>query len=150
MDRKAQVIWKGDLKTGKGEISSDSGTLKSAPYSFATRFGDTPGLNPEELIASAHAACFTMALSGALNKKGFTADSLETSATVSLGKDGDGFKIGSSKLKLRARVPDIDEATFTTIAEDAKKNCPVSKVLNAEISLDIEFHSPMHSTSSAH
>ena len=150
MERKAKAIWHGDIKNGKGEISSDSGTLKSTPYSYATRFGDTPGLNPEELIAAAHSACFTMALSGALGKKGFTADSLETRATVTLGKDGDGFKIGSSKLMLTAKVPDIDEKTFTAIAEDAKKNCPVSKVLNAEITLDIDFHSPMHSSSSAH
>ena len=150
MERKAKAAWKGDIKTGQGTLSSDSGTLKETPYSFATRFGDTPGLNPEELIAAAHAGCFTMALSGALGKKGFTADKLETSATVTLGKDGEGFKIGSSKLVLRAEVPDIDEATFTAIAEDAKKNCPVSKVLNAEISLQIDFHSPMHSRPSSH
>lgn len=150
MDRKAKAIWKGDLKHGKGEISSDSGTLKSTPYSFATRFGDTPGLNPEELIAAAHAGCFTMALSAALGKKGYIADSLETSATVSLHPEGEGFKIASSRLILRARVPDIDEKAFNAIAEDAKKNCPVSKVLNADIRLDIDFHSPLHSSSSAH
>lgn len=149
MDRKARAVWEGDIKSGRGQLSSDSGVLKDHPYSFATRFGETPGTNPEELIAAAHAGCFTMALSGALGKKGFTADRLETSATVTIGKDGEGFKIGSSRLKLRAQVPDIDEKTFRAIAEDAKENCPVSKVLNAEISLEIDFHSSIHS-SAAH
>lgn len=148
MDRKAQAIWNGDIKNGRGEISSDSGALKNQPYSFATRFGDLPGTNPEELIAAAHSGCFTMALAGALGKKGYTADRLETSATVTIGKDGEGFKIGSSRLKLRAQVPDIDEKTFRTIAEDAKANCPVSKALNVEISLEIDFHQTMHATSS--
>ncbi len=144
MDRKAQALWNGDIKNGRGEISSDSGALKNQPYSFATRFGDVPGTNPEELIAAAHSGCFTMALAGALGKKGFTADRLETSATVTIGKDGEGFKIGSSRLKLRAQVPDIDEKTFRAIAEDAKANCPVSKALNVEISLEIDFHQTMH------
>ncbi|KYG62398.1 osmotically inducible protein OsmC [Bdellovibrio bacteriovorus] len=148
MDRKASALWEGDIKNGRGQLSSDSGVLKNHPYSFATRFGDTPGTNPEELIAAAHAGCFTMALAGALGKKGFTADKLETSATVTIGKDGEGFKIGSSRLKLRAQVPDIDEKTFRAIAEDAKANCPVSKVLNAEISLEIDFHQSIHAGAS--
>lgn len=145
MDRKANAVWEGDIKNGRGHITTESGVLKSSPYSFATRFGDTPGTNPEELIAAAHSGCFTMALSGALGKKGYTADKLETSATVTIAKEGEGFKIGSSKLKLRAQVPDIDEKTFRAIAEDAKANCPVSKVLNAEISLEIDFHQSIHS-----
>lgn len=146
MDRKAQALWQGDIKNGRGELSSDSGVLKDTAYSFNTRFGETPGTNPEELIAAAHAGCFTMALAGALGKKGYTADRLETSATVSIGKDGEGFKIGSSRLKLRAQVPDIDEPTFKSIAEDAKANCPVSKALNMEITLEIDFHSSMHAS----
>lgn len=144
MDRKARAMWEGDIQNGRGEISSDSGVLKSSPYSFSTRFGDVPGTNPEELIAAAHSGCFTMALAGALGKKGYTADRLETSATVSIGKDGEGFKIGSSRLKLRAQVSDIDEKTFRAIAEDAKANCPVSKALNVEITLDIDFHQSLH------
>lgn len=146
MDRQAQALWQGDIKNGRGELSSDSGILKNTAYSFNTRFGDTPGTNPEELIAAAHAGCFTMALAGALGKKGYTADRLETSATVSIAKDGEGFKIGSSRLKLRAQVPDIDEKTFKAIAEDAKANCPVSKVLNLEITLDIDFHSTLYAS----
>jgi osmotically inducible protein OsmC len=144
MDRKARALWEGGIKFGRGELSTESGALKNNIYSFATRFGETPGTNPEELIAAAHSGCFTMALAGALEKKGYTADRLETSATVSIAKDGDGFKIGSSRLKLRAQVPDIDEKTFRTIAEDAKANCPVSRLLNAEISLDIDFHQSLH------
>lgn len=148
MDRKARALWEGDLKNGRGELSSDSGVLKSSPYSFSTRFGDVPGTNPEELIAAAHSGCFTMALAGALGKKGYIADRLETSATVSLAKDGEGFKIASSRLKLRAQVADIDEKTFRTIAEDAKANCPVSKALNLDITLDIDFHSSVHAGAS--
>ncbi|WP_374079323.1 OsmC family protein [Bdellovibrio bacteriovorus] len=150
MQRKATAIWRGNLQKGKGEVSTESGALKSVPYSFSTRFEETPGSNPEELIGAAHASCFTMALSGALAKKGYIADSLETSATVTLEKQGDGFAITSSKLKLRALVPDIDAKTFQSIADDAKANCPVSKLLKANISLDVDFHSPMHSTSASH
>ncbi|WII71546.1 OsmC family protein [Bdellovibrio sp. 22V] len=150
MDRRATAIWRGNLQNGRGELSTESGAIKSTPYSFATRFENTPGTNPEELIGAAHAGCFTMALAGALAKKGFIADSLETSATVSLTKKGEGFEITSSKLKLRAQVPDVDAKTFEAIAQDAKKNCPVSKALNMEITLDIDFHPSLHSTSASH
>ncbi len=150
MQRKGTALWRGNLEHGKGELSTESGALKSVPYSFSMRFGDTPGTNPEELIGAAHAGCFTMALSGALAKKGFIADTLETSATVTFEKKGEGFEITSSKLKLRARVPDIDAKTFQEIAEDSKKNCPVSKLLKAEITLDIDFHPTLQSSASAH
>ncbi|MBV2169806.1 MAG: OsmC family protein [Bdellovibrio sp.] len=150
MQRKGSAIWRGNMQTGKGEVSTESGAVKNVPYSFATRFLETPGTNPEELIAAAHASCFTMALSGALAKKGYIADSLETSATVTIDKKGDGFAIESSRLKLRAQVPDIDAKTFQTIAEDAKANCPVSKALNIRVNLDVDFHSPLHSTRASH
>ena len=139
MDSKANSIWRGSIKGGKGEISTDSGALKAVPYSFATRFEGTPGSNPEELIAAAHSACFAMALSGALGKENFEPKQLDVRATVTLKKAGEGFSIASSRLSLRAEIPGIDKNKFLTIAEDAKKNCPVSKVLNAEISLEAEL-----------
>lgn len=150
MDRKASALWRGNLQNGKGELTTDSGVLKSTPYSFNTRFGTGQGTNPEELIAAAHAGCFTMALSAALAKKGYIADSLETSAIVSIEQKGESFDITSSKLKLRAQVPDIDATAFQAIAEDAKANCPVSKLLKAQITLDVDFHSTLHSTSASH
>lgn len=150
MDRKATAVWRGNLQNGKGEISTESGVLRNTPYSFSTRFGEASGANPDELIAAAHASCFTMALSGALAKKGYIADSLETSATVTVEKQGDGFAITSSKLRLRAQVPDIDRGTFESIANDAKTNCPVSKALSIKISLDVDFHQSLHSTSASH
>ncbi|MNJ98489.1 Peroxiredoxin OsmC [compost metagenome] len=139
MKRQASARWKGNLKQGRGEISTQSGVLKSSPYSFGTRFEESPGTNPEELIAAAHAGCFSMALAGELNKQGFTPDVLDVSAEVSIDKKGEGFEISTSHLKLKAQVPGIDQNAFRTIAEGAKANCPVSKVLRAEISLDIEF-----------
>ncbi|MEN0057970.1 MAG: OsmC family protein [Bdellovibrio sp.] len=150
MDRKAKAVWQGDIKNGRGELSSDSGILNNTPYSFSTRFGEQKGTNPEELIAAAHAGCFTMALSGALGKQGVTATRLETSATVTIAKEGEGFKITSSRLKLRAQVPGIDEATFRKIADEAKASCPISRVLNAEISLETEFQPSTQSSASAH
>jgi lipoyl-dependent peroxiredoxin len=129
--KQGMAEWSGGLKDGKGTVSLQSGALKQQPYGFNTRFEDTPGTNPEELIGAAHAACFTMALSGALEKAGLKADSLKTTATVSLDKSGEGFAISGIELVLNGVVPGADEARFTEIAEEAKVNCPVSKALSA-------------------
>jgi osmotically inducible protein OsmC len=133
--RHGSARYEGFGKTGKGHVSTESGVLADTPYSFNTRFGDEKGTNPEELIAAAHASCFTMALSFALAGAGYNEGTLETSAAVTLDKDGDGFKITRSELTLTASVPGIDPEQFAAIAADAKANCPISKVLNAEISL---------------
>jgi osmotically inducible protein OsmC len=123
-------------KDGKGHVSTQSGVLDDQPYGFNTRFENEPGTNPEELIAAAHASCFTMALSFALAKAGFSDGTLSTRAAVTLEKDGDGFKITRSDLVLTATVEGIDEEEFARIAAGAKANCPVSKLLNAEITLE--------------
>lgn len=136
MIRKANAVWRGTGRDGTGALTSASGVLSETPYSFKTRFEDTPGTNPEELIAAAHAGCFTMALAFGLQRAGFTPDELRTEAAVSLEPDGAGFKISRSALTLRAKVPGLDEAKFQEFARDAEQNCPVSKVLNAEITLD--------------
>ena len=133
--RKGSARYEGLGKDGKCHVSTQSGVLKDNAYGFNTRFGDEPGTNPEELIAAAHASCFTMALSFALAKEGFTDGTLETSAKVTLDQDGEGFTITKSELDLKASVPGIDPDKFAEIAADAKANCPVSKVLNAEVSL---------------
>lgn len=135
--RSASARYEGLGKDGKGQVSLGSGLLTNSPYGFNTRFEDEPGTNPEELIAAAHASCFTMALSFALAGEGHSVGTLETTAKVTLVKDGDGFTISKSALALTARVEGIEEDAFKRIAEGAKKNCPVSKVLNAEITLDI-------------
>lgn len=150
MQRKATAQWYGNLQNGRGELTTASGVLKSTPYSYMTRFGETPGTNPEELIAAAHSGCFVMALSGALAAKGYIADTLEASSTVTLEKKGDAFSITSSRIKLRAMVPDIDAKTFQKIADEAKANCPVSRALKIDIGLDIDFHASLHSSRSAH
>ena len=134
--RTASARYQGFGKDGKGQVSTQSGVLSDQAYSFNTRFGEEPGTNPEELIAAAHAACFTMALSFALAKEGFADGTLETKAKVKLDKDGDGFKVTRSDLTLEATVDGIDEAQFATIAQGAKANCPISKLLNAEITLE--------------
>lgn len=136
MSRNANAVWKGTGKEGTGALTSDSGVLKGTPYSFKTRFEDEPGTNPEELIAAAHAGCFAMALAFALQGEGITAEELDVKAAVSMAPDGPGFKIAKSALTLKAKVPGIDKAKFLEIAEGAKAGCPVSKVLNAEITLD--------------
>ena len=136
MKRNASAEWKGGLKDGKGTISTDSGVLSNTQYSFSTRFEDGVGTNPEELIAAAHAGCFSMALSGQLAQAGLTAESIRTSASVSLEKTDAGFAITSVHLDVKARVPGADEAAFTTAANNAKAGCPVSKVLKAEITMD--------------
>jgi osmotically inducible protein OsmC len=134
--RNGSARYQGFGKDGKGQVSTQSGVLNDQPYGFNTRFGDEPGTNPEELIAAAHASCFTMALSFALARAGHSDGTLETEAKVTLDKDGDGFSITRSSLTLKARVPGIDADEFAKIAADAKANCPVSKVLNCEISLE--------------
>ena len=139
MIKKGSAAWKGSLKEGIGSISTETGVLRNAPYGFKARFEDGPGTNPEELIAAAHSACYSMALAAGLNKAGFTADSIETSAAVRLEKIGDGFAITHSDLICLAKVPDIDEKTFMEIAEQTKSGCPVSKVLNAKISLSAKL-----------
>lgn len=135
-DRAASARYEGLGKSGKGHVSTASGVLKDSPYSFTTRFEDEPGTNPEELIAAAHASCFTMALSFALAGAGHTDGTLDTDAKVTLVKDGAGFKVSRSALTLRAQVPGIDEAEFQRIAAEAKAGCPISKLVNAEITLD--------------
>ena len=136
MKRNASAEWKGGLKDGKGTISTDSGVLSNTQYSFSTRFEDGVGTNPEELIAAAHAGCFSMALSGQLAQAGLTADSIRTTASVKLEKTDAGFSITSVHLDVKARVPGADDAAFTTAANNAKAGCPVSKVLKAEITMD--------------
>ena len=136
IDRTASARYEGMGKAGKGHVSTQSGVLKDQPYGFATRFENEAGTNPEELVAAAHSACFTMALSFALAKAGHADGTLDTSAKVTLDKDGDGFKISKSALTLTANVPGIDEAEFQRIAAEAKAGCPVSKLLNAEVTLE--------------
>ncbi|MGB3754222.1 MAG: OsmC family protein [Parerythrobacter sp.] len=135
--RTASARYDGLGKNGKGHVSTGSGALDDQPYGFGTRFEDEAGTNPEELIAAAHASCFTMALSFALAKAGHEAGTLETSAKVSLEKDGDGFKVTRSDLTLTGSVEDIERAELEKLAHEAKANCPVSKLLKAEISLEI-------------
>jgi lipoyl-dependent peroxiredoxin len=139
MIRKAKAVWRGTGRAGNGSLSTDSGVLADTPYSFKTRFENEKGTNPEELIAAAHAGCFTMALAFQLQGAGFTPTELSTEAAVSLDPEGQGFRISRSALTLRAQVPNLDAATFTRLAEAAEKNCPVSKVLNATITLDAKL-----------
>ena len=139
MIRKAKAIWRGTGRAGSGNLSTDSGVLAETPYSFKTRFENEKGTNPEELIAAAHAGCFTMALAFQLQGAGFTPTELNTEAAVTLEADGQGFRISRSALTLRAQVPNLDEAAFVRMANDAEKNCPVSKVLNTAITLDAKL-----------
>lgn len=131
--------WTGGLKDGKGAITTETKALESYPYGFAARFEDKPGTNPEELIGAAHAACFTMAMSMALGEAGYTAESMETTAKVTLVQEGKDINITQSHLNLRASIPGIDNNTFMDIANTVKSACPVSKVLNAEISLEVHL-----------
>jgi len=135
IQRSGSAQWRGGLKDGIGAISTQSGALKAHPYGFASRFEGVAGTNPEELIGAAHAGCFTMALSLALNKAGFTADQLDTKALVTLEQDDTGFVISSVALTLEAKVPNIEDVQFQEIAADAKANCPVSRLLDTEITL---------------
>jgi osmotically inducible protein OsmC len=137
--RKGNAVWSGGLKDGKGAVSTQSGVLKDTQYGFNTRFEDGPGTNPEELLAAAHAGCFTMALSGQLGQAGMTAQQLETSATVSLDKVGDSFAITAVHLELVATIPGASEEAFQEAARKAKEGCLVSKLFNAEITLDAKL-----------
>jgi osmotically inducible protein OsmC len=136
MKRSASAVWKGGLKDGKGTISTDSGVLADTQYSFGTRFEDGKGTNPEELIGAAHAGCFSMALSAQLGEAGLTAESIATKATVTLEKTEGGFAITAIHLDLKAKIPGADKQAFEKAANNAKAGCPVSKVLNAKITLD--------------
>ncbi len=141
MKRKASARWEGNLKQGKGTITLGSGVLKNTKYSFSTRFEDSPGTNPEELVAAAHAGCFAMALSAQLEAAGMIAKSLDASATVTLEKVGDGFAVTASHLVLAAKVPGADREKFEKAVEAAKTGCPISKLLNAKITLDFTLES---------
>lgn len=136
MIKKATAVWKGSLKDGGGVISTETGVLSETPYGFKSRFESGKGTNPEELIAAAHAGCFSMALSLILGEAGFTAERIETKAAVTLDKVAEGFEITTSHLDLVAKIPGIDQAKFDELANKAKVGCPVSKVLKAKISMD--------------
>jgi osmotically inducible protein OsmC len=136
MKTHGSAVWSGGIKDGKGAISSNSGALKDYPYGFASRFEGKPGTNPEELIGAAHAGCFTMALSLILGEAGLTAEKMETKAEVTLDKVADGFSISAVHLTLQAKIPGADKATFDELTAKAKAGCPVSKLLNATITLD--------------
>jgi len=137
--RQATARWEGGIKDGRGVLSTSSGVLDQTPYGFTDRFEDGPNTNPEELIGAAHAGCFAMALSGQLGNAGLTAERLDVTATVSLDKRDDGFAITAVHLDLTARIPGADQAAFMKAAEDAKNGCPVSKLLDAEITLDAKL-----------
>jgi osmotically inducible protein OsmC len=139
MIRKAKAVWRGTGRAGSGNLSTDSGVLAGSPYSFKTRFENEKGTSPEELIDAAHAGCFTMALAFQLQGAGYTPTELNTEAAVTLEPEGQGFRISRSALTLRAQVPNLDEAAFARMAREAEKNCPVSKVLNAAITLDAKL-----------
>ncbi len=139
MQRKASARWQGTAKEGSGTITTQSATLKDTPYSFLARFGDGKGTNPEELIAAAHAGCFTMALSFMLNNAGFTADAIDTEAALTMDQVSGNWTITAIHLMTRATVPGIDAAKFAEIAGGAKATCPVSRVLNATITMDAKL-----------
>jgi lipoyl-dependent peroxiredoxin len=136
INRSASAQWQGTGKDGKGALTTQSGTLKGTPYGFNSRFGDGQGTNPEELIAAAHAGCFTMALAFKLQGAGLTPESLATEAKLTMEQEGAGWKIAAIALTLKAKVPGVLPEQFQSLAADAKATCPVSRVLNAEISLD--------------
>jgi osmotically inducible protein OsmC len=139
MLRKASAEWKGGLKDGKGTVSTESGVLANSPYSFSTRFENAKGTNPEELVAAAHAGCFSMALSAELGKAGITPESIRTTAAVTLEKVGDGFSVTSSDLDVTVRIPGGDRAAFQKAADAAKAGCPISKLLNAKITMNAKL-----------
>lgn len=141
MKRTATAAWTGGLKDGKGNISTQSGVLSNTQYGFSSRFENGIGTNPEELIAAAHAGCFTMALSAQLGELGITAEKLETTAAVTLDKVGDGFAITAIHLELAAKIPGADQQKFEEAANKAKEGCPVSKVLNTKITLNTKLES---------
>ncbi len=139
MQRRASAHWSGGLKDGKGTVSTQSGVLNQTQYSFSTRFENGVGTNPEELIAAAHAGCFTMALSAQLGNAGMTADSIDTTATLTLDKTDAGFSITAVHLDVTAKIPGADQAKFDEAAQNAEKGCPVSRVLKATITMDAKL-----------
>ena len=139
MQRKASAQWSGGLKDGKGTISADSGVLSGVPYSFSRRFENEKGTNPEELVAAAHASCFAMATSAQLGNAGITAQSIAATATVALEKVGDGFSVTTSHLDVTIKAPGADRAKVQQAAENAKDGCPISKLLNAKISMEVKI-----------
>ena len=139
MQRNASAHWSGGLKDGKGTISSASGVLKNTPYSFSTRFESQPGTNPEELIAAAHAGCFTMALSAQLGNAGMTAQSIDTTATVTLEKTEAGFTVTASHLQVTAKIPGADKTKFDQAAKNAEEGCPISRLLKARITMEAKL-----------
>ena len=141
MKRNASAEWRGDLKSGKGTISSGSGVLDNTQYSFSTRFESGKGTNPEELVAAAHAGCFSMALSAQLGERGITPETIRTTATVTLDKTEDGFSITSSHLEVNAKIPGVDKAKFDEAAKAAKEGCPISKLFNTTITMNATLES---------
>ena len=141
MDRNASAHWSGDLKSGQGTVSTASTVLSNSPYSFRDRFENGPNTNPEELLAAAHAACFSMALSMLLQMENLKADSIDTRCVVTLDKEGEGFAIKKSALSLIARIPNATEEAFNRATQAAKENCPVSKLFDTEITLDAKLES---------
>jgi osmotically inducible protein OsmC len=139
MKRSASAVWRGGLKDGKGTVSTESGVLAGVPYNFSKRFENEKGTNPEELIAAAHAACFSMALSLFLGDAGMTAESIETTATVTLDQVAGGFAVTSSHLQTTVKIPNADNAGFQKAVETAKSGCPISKLLNATITMDAKL-----------
>jgi osmotically inducible protein OsmC len=139
MKRSASAVWKGGLQDGKGTVSTESGVLAAVPYNFRKRFETEPGTNPEELVAAAHASCFSMALSLFLGNAGMTAESIDTTATVTFEKVNDAFTITSSHLQTSVRIPNADSAAFQKAAEGAKAGCPISRLLNTNITLDAKL-----------
>jgi osmotically inducible protein OsmC len=139
MKRNASAHWAGDLKTGKGTVSTESGVLAKTQYSFSTRFENGAGTNPEELIAAAHAGCFSMAFSGQLGAAGLTAESIDTTATVTFEKLEAGFTVTESHLAMKAKVPGATKEAFDTAAGNAKTGCPISRLLNTKITLDAQL-----------
>jgi lipoyl-dependent peroxiredoxin len=141
MQRSAEAQWRGDLKSGAGTISTASGTLSQTPYSFHSRFEQGKGTNPEELLAAAHAGCFTMAVSAQLAQAGLKADSLNTTCRITLDKTDGGFGITESHLELKAKIPGATKEAFEKATEAAKAGCPVSKLYNTKITLDARLES---------
>ena len=141
MKRRASAVWQGGLKDGKGTISTESGVLSDTQYSFSTRFEDGKGTNPEELVGAAHAGCFSMALSGQLAQAGLTAERIETRAAVTLEKTDAGFTVTKIHLDVTARIPGAEQSAFETAANNAKAGCPISRLLNAEITMTAKLES---------
>lgn len=139
MQRKASAVWQGDLRSGQGTVSTASGALASVPYSFSTRFEDAPGTNPEELIAAAHAGCFSMALAAQLSNAGHKPERISTTATLTMERTDAGWTVTAIHLDVTANVPGADKAAFETAANNAKNGCPVSRVLNATITMDAKL-----------